>query len=284
MISPPKNTREFQSFVEVVAALRSPEGCPWDKEQTHQTLTQYAIEEAHELAEAIDRNNQNDIIEELGDLLLQVVLHSEIAKQDGRFTLTDVIQVVTEKMIRRHPHVFSDVKVSSSKDVLDNWAKIKATEKATTATTDVKTARAEPSAAQQMTSPFASIPKAMPALLRAQKIGSKTVRYNFDWQNPWQVIEKVEEELAELKEAIKEKSISEQQLELGDLLFSVVQLARHLNFDAEQSLRLTNHKFEVRFAKMHELVQLDQKVFSELPVSELEKYWQRAKLELKTRG
>jgi tetrapyrrole methylase family protein/MazG family protein len=271
MITPPKNTNEFKALVEVVAALRGPQGCPWDKEQTHQTLTQYAIEEAHELAEAIDKNNQNEIIEELGDLLLQVILHTEIAKQEGRFDLSNVIQSITQKMIRRHPHVFGDVQVSGSKEVLQNWAKIKASEK-TMSSSSTSTADAREN------SLFANIPRALPALLRAQKIGAKSVRYNFDWEHPLQVLAKVEEELAELKEAMSEKNIKEQQLELGDLLFSVVQLARHLNFDAEQALRMTNQKFEIRFAKMYELVAADNKNFVDLPASELEKYWQKAKL------
>jgi tetrapyrrole methylase family protein/MazG family protein len=257
----PTNTRDFSALVEVVEALRGPDGCPWDKEQSHKTLTQYAIEEAHELAEAIDSGSREHTIEELGDLLLQVILHAEIGRQETdkqkHFTLNDVIQGISEKMIRRHPHVFGDVKVSGSGEVLDNWAKIKEQEK------------------EQ--SPFASIPDSLPALVRAQKIGNKTVRFNFDWENPWQVIEKVEEELGELKEAMREKSQEEQQKELGDLLFSITQVARHLNFDSEQALRMTNKKFEKRFMKMRELVTLDGHDLSKLQVQELEKYWQKAK-------
>jgi tetrapyrrole methylase family protein/MazG family protein len=204
-------------------------------------------------------------VEELGDLLLQVILNAEIGRQAGQFTLADVIQGITEKMIHRHPHVFGDVKVDGSAEVLNNWAKIKDAEKALKSETIPD-------------SPFASIPETLPALIRAQKIGAKTVRYNFDWENSDQVVAKVDEELGELKEAIQEKSPLEQQKELGDLLFSITQLARHLNFDAEQALRMTNKKFEKRFIKMRGLVADDGRDFTKLPVQELEKYWQKAKV------
>lgn len=270
MTKPPKDTHSFQSLVEVVATLRGPDGCPWDKEQNHKSLTQHAIEEAHELAEAIDGGRRSEVIEELGDLLLQVVLHAEIAHQEGTFSLSDVIHGIVEKLIRRHPHVFGDVKVEDSAEALRNWAKIKAAEKKSA------TEKAEPT----VSSPFTSIPQTLPALIRAQKIGSKTVRFHFDWPNPWQVIEKIEEELEEVKEALRNSDLHQQQKELGDLLFTVVQLARHLNFDAEQSLRMTNKKFEKRFMKMHQLVADDKKIFTELATTELELYWQKAKAEL----
>lgn len=285
----PVNTHEFSSLVEVVSILRGPEGCPWDKEQTHKTLTRYAIEEAHELAEAIDQGDQNDLVEELGDLLLQVLIHAEIGRQEKRFTLEDVIRGITEKMIRRHPHVFGDVKVRDSEEVLSNWSKLKEKEKSQKAEKNAKNdALGEVTAQEEMgektagetqshQSPFANIPKNLPALIRAQKIGDKTVRFNFDWPGPWPVVEKIEEELNELKEALHTLSLEEQEKELGDLLFSVAQLARHLHLDAEQALRLTNKKFERRFLKMRELVENDQKIFSNLPVSELELYWQKAK-------
>jgi tetrapyrrole methylase family protein / MazG family protein len=255
----PKILNRFESLVEVVAHLRGPEGCPWDKEQTLRTLTQYAIEEAHEFAEAVDKNDIPGTVEELGDLLLQVILNAEIAKQEGKFTLADVISGITEKMIRRHPHVFGDVKVDDSRQVLENWSHLKEKEKA------------------KETNPFASIPKAIPALIRAQKIGAKTVRFNFDWSKPEEVIAKLDEEVQELKYAIKKQTLEEQQLELGDVLFTVVQLARHLNFDAEQALRLTNQKFENRFVKMREIVANENRNFSDLTIAELENYWQKAK-------
>ena len=284
MPKPPLNTRDFQALVEVVEALRGPDGCPWDKEQTHKTLTQYAIEEAHELAEAIDQDDRSGTVEELGDLLLQVVLHAEIGRQAGTFTLADVVQSITDKMVRRHPHVFADLAVKDSREVLQNWGNIKDQEKA-------EKKGAPTATSESSNNPFENIPGHLPALLRAQKIGAKTVRYKFDWEHPSQVVEKIEEELAELKVAMKEapsakvdhtaEVVDERQKELGDLLFSVVQLARHLDFDAEQALRLTNKKFERRFMKMRELVEKDGKVFSTLETSELETYWVKAKKTLR---
>lgn len=257
----PENLREFDSFVRVVELLRGPDGCPWDKEQTHQSLTRNLLEECFELAEALDAQDIEHIKEELGDVLLQVVLHSQIARESEHFNIKDVIETISSKMIRRHPHVFSDVEVSDSDEVLENWAKIKAEEK-----------KSQP----KSNSPF-DIPVHLPALLRSQKIGSKTKKYNFDWNQPEQVLEKIEEELAEVKEAIAQKSIEEQSKEVGDLLFSVAQLARHLKIDAEQSLRQTNQRFESRFRKMQYLAKQEDKDFSDLSSEELEAYWQQAK-------
>ncbi|MCB0391256.1 MAG: nucleoside triphosphate pyrophosphohydrolase [Bdellovibrionales bacterium] len=259
----PENLSSFKALTDVVEALRGPDGCPWDKEQTHQSLTQYAIEEAFELAEAIDQGSQKDLIEELGDLLLQVVLHSEIARQEKRFSIEDVILSINEKMVRRHPHVFADVKADTSEEVIENWQKIKEQEKT-----------------EHSKSFSFNIPKNIPALIKSQKIGQKTHKYNFDWNTPQQVVEKIEEELQELKEAIAHKNSNEQQHELGDLLFSTAQLARHLNFDAEQALRKTNTRFETRFAKMHEYAKAESKDFHILTPEELEAYWEKAKIEL----
>ena len=258
-----KKRKAIDELLRIMARLRAPTGCPWDKEQTHSTLTQYAIEEAHELADAIDRNDKSAIIEELGDLLLQVILHSEIARQEGSFTLADVISGITQKMVRRHPHVFGDVKVKDSQEVLSQWSKIKEGEKA-----DSKSS----------SNPFANIPQSLPALIHAQKIGAKSVRLNFDWANAQDVFKKVEEELREVEETLSTKDTKAQQMEIGDLLFSVVQLARHLNFDAEQALRLTNSKFITRFMRMRELVDKDGKIFSNLNVQDLETYWVKAKV------
>ena len=257
----PKDTRAFSALVKVVEALRGPDGCPWDKEQTHSTLTQYAIEEAHELAEAIDQNDWRGIVEELGDLLLQVVLHSEIGRQNGQFAVEDVIQSITEKMIRRHPHVFGDVKVSGRNEVLANWVQLKDKEKSSGGWAS-------------------SIPSSLPALVRAQKIGDKTVRRGFDWSTAEEVLQKVEEEIVELRQAIDKKDFENQQEELGDVLFTLVQVARHLHFDAEQALRKSNRKFETRFQKMLELIRQDEKVQANLSIVELEQYWQKAKAQL----
>lgn len=260
MPSIPKNLSDFSALINVVKDLRGPDGCPWDKEQTHQSLTQYAIEEAHEFAEAADQGNTKDIIEELGDLLLQVVLNAEIGRQEGKFHIGDVIKSINNKMIRRHPHVFADVKVDGIEDVWNNWQQIKEQEKG---------------------SPKGfNIPAHLPALIYSQKIGIKTRKFNFDWNHVNDVIAKVEEELQELKEAIAVKSTQEQQEEVGDLLFSVVQVARHLDLDAEQSLRMTNKKFEERFRYMQKIADEDGLNFKELSEDTLEDLWIKAKLHL----
>lgn len=263
---PPKNINNFDALTEIVKTLRGPDGCPWDKEQNHETLTQYAIEEAYELAEAIDNKQKDELIEELGDLLLQVVLHSEIASQNRDFTIEDVITSICAKMIRRHPHVFANEKAETSQEVLANWQIIKNEEK-----------RKKKTPINRF-----DIPTAIPALIRSQKIGTKTHNFNFDWNTPHQVFAKVEEEVRELKEALQTGTSEEKQFELGDLLFSLAQLARHLNFDAEQALRQTNTRFEKRFFKMLELMKLENIDINELSSEQKESYWQKAKLELKS--
>lgn len=280
----PENYRKFESLVDIVKSLRGPEGCPWDKEQTHASLTRYAIEEAFELSEAIDSGYLDEIQEELGDLLLQVVLHAEIARQNKTFDISDVIETIGQKMVRRHPHVFGDTKVSGSAEVLVNWQKIKDQEKA--------------SASRQI---HFNVPVAMPALIRSQKIGEKTKKYRFDWPHIKDVIAKVDEELAELKEAIANAVVPETSLtsiplhsnsgsrvsqkvfghevghELGDLLFSIAQLARHLDLDSEQCLRQTNTRFEQRFLTMQKLAFEQGLEFESLLESQLEELWSQAK-------
>lgn len=257
MPKPPVNLRDFEGLLKVVEHLRGPDGCPWDKEQTHETLTRFAIEEAHELGEAIDSGDEKAIRDELGDLLLQVVLHSEIARQEKRFDINDVIQNISEKMVRRHPHVFADTKAATSEEVLDNWAEIKAKEKG-------------------HKDPF-DIPKNLPALLRAHKIGEKTKKVAFDWDNAGQCWDKVEEEFGELKEATASGDSKEMEAELGDLLFSLSQWARHMDLDAEQALRKTNMSFEKRFKKMQSLVKDAGLDWSKVPAADKERYWKQAK-------
>lgn len=258
----PKNLREFAGLVKVVEFLRGPDGCPWDKEQTHQSLTRYAIEEAHELAEAIDGGEDRFIQEELGDLLLQVVLHSEIARQDNRFDIHDVIEGISEKMVRRHPHVFADGEAKTSQEVLKNWAEIKAAEKG-----------------QDTDKPLSfDIPVGLPSLLRAQKVGEKTKKVRFDWENAEQCWDKVNEELAELEEVFKDPLQRDRaQEELGDLLFSLAQLARHLDLDSEQALRKTNQRFEERFARMQALAHQQGIPWAEVTPEQKEAFWKQAK-------
>lgn len=265
----PTNLRQIESLVEIVASLRGPDGCPWDKEQTHESLTQYAIEETHELVEVLELPASTDkdqkMKEELGDVLFQVILHTQLAAERGAFTLEDVVAGISEKLLRRHPHVFGETTVSDTAEVIRNWEAIKKQEKAS----------------QGELSPYALNVPPLPALQRAHKIGKRTEKLKFDWNNVDEVLVKVEEEYQELREALDEGSDAEIEHELGDALFSLAQLGRHLEMEPEQVLRRANQRFESRFNKMIELTTLDQKDFSTLTLEEKESYWQKAKALLK---
>jgi tetrapyrrole methylase family protein/MazG family protein len=265
----PSNLRHIESLVEIVSQLRGPEGCPWDKEQTHESLTQYAIEETHELVEVLElpegKSKDEKIKEELGDVLFQVILHTQLASERGAFTLEDVIAGISEKLVRRHPHVFGDVKVEDSLEVVRNWEQIKK----------------EEAAKKESTSPFALNVPPLPALQRAYKIGKRTEKLQFDWDDAEGVMLKVDEEFAELREALDEGSDTEIHHELGDVLFSLAQLGRHLDMEPEQVLRKANLRFENRFNKMIEFVSADGKNFDKLALPDKEAYWQKAKKALK---
>jgi tetrapyrrole methylase family protein/MazG family protein len=268
VVQPPENLNQFESLLKVVEALRGPEGCPWDKEQTHRTLTPYAIEEAHELAEAIELGDEKEMVSELGDLLLQVVLHAEIGRQEKRFTINDVIRAIAEKMVSRHPHVFGNEKVENSEAVLKNWSELKAKEKQASGKVDKSNMRFD-------------VAVTMPALARSQKIGEKTKRLRFDWSTPEQVLEKVDEELAELKAEMQERDPAKLEHEIGDLLFSTAQLARHLGLEAEQCLRTANARFETRFFTMRKRIEASGRDYDSLSLEELEQAWQATKASLK---
>lgn len=267
----PSNLRQIESLVEIVKSLRGPDGCPWDKEQNHQSLTQYAIEETHELVEALELpetpSKDEKIKEELGDVLFQVVLHAQLASERGAFSLNDVIATISEKLVRRHPHVFADVKVADSEEVIRNWENIKKQEKVS-----------NPS--EEQTAYALNVP-ALPALQRAYKIGKRTERMQFDWDDAEGVMLKVEEEFEELREAIEEGSDKAISHELGDVLFSLAQLGRHLDMEPEQILRRANQRFEGRFNKMVEIAGSENKDWGALTLEEKEAYWQKAKAALK---
>lgn len=263
MIKPPENLRSFEALVEVVKALRHPiHGCPWDLEQTHESLTKHMIEEAFELIDAIEKGDRENFIEELGDVLLQVILHSVIANQNGSFELLDVIESLNTKLVTRHSHVFGDVKADSAHLALANWEKMKAEEKKKKSQPPVD---------------HFEIPTGLPALQRAQKIGSKTRKFNFDWTDIKDVKAKVLEELNEFDEALKIGEKEELEHEMGDILFSVVQMARHAEIDAEAALRKTNSRFEKRFFKMKALADDKGLKLENMSVEEMEKLWQEAK-------
>lgn len=262
--------KAFDRLVEIVKALRGPEGCPWDKAQTHQTLIPYAIEEAYELEQAIHNQDWQNIKEELGDFLFQSVLHGQLAHEAGHFNIDDVLQELCEKMIRRHPHVFPD---SSSKprpgdtaspttdDVVRTWESIKQNEK-----------KSSPAMAPL------EVPLNFPGLLRAQKIGKKTARVGFDWDTTSEVLSKVDEELSELKVALQDGEKAAIEEELGDLLFSLAQLGRHLDLDTESTVKKANHKFLSRYQHMIE----SHPQWISLQKNEKEKAWQQSKEALKS--
>src|SRR6058998_1254424 len=224
----------FEKLCDIVAKLRAPGGCPWDREQTHESLLPALIEEAYEVTEAARAKNDAHFCEELGDLLLLVVMHAEIAQESGRFNIDNILQEISDKLVRRHPHVFGTSDARDSGAVLKQWEAIKREEK------------------RSDSHYLASLPRALPALLRAQKAQSKAARVNFDWTELRDVMAKVEEELRETKEAIQSQQQEKVEDEIGDLLFAVVNLARKCKIDAESALQSATDKFVARFNRLEE--------------------------------
>jgi len=229
---------EFKRLVELVSRLRAPGGCPWDREQTHETLKPMMIEEAYEVVEAIDEGNDEEFIGELGDLLLQVVFHSEIATEEDRFTVAEVISRVASKMVRRHPHVFGADKAETADDVLRSWEAIKAAELAE-----------KGKGAASGGSMLDSVSAGLPAVMEAYQMTTKVSRVGFDWPDASGVLEKLDEEVAELKEAVKRETPTHQEIaeEIGDVLFVLVNVGRLLGVDPESALKSSNRKFRRRF-------------------------------------
>jgi XTP/dITP diphosphohydrolase len=255
----------LQQLIEVVAKLRSPDGgCPWDLAQTPQTLTPYVIEEAYEVVDAIRQNNPVAIADELGDLLLQVVLQAQIASETGQFNLETVANGIAEKLIRRHPHVFGEVKVASVDEVHQNWEQIKATEEAD-------------SEAQRLTPRLQRYARSLPPLMAGMKISQKAAAIGFEWDNVDGVWEKFREELAEFQQALAEETKAQQQAELGDLLFTLINLARWYDLDPATALEETNFRFTQRFAQVEASID---RPLSSYSLEELEAFWQKAKAKL----
>jgi XTP/dITP diphosphohydrolase len=253
----------LEQLIEVVAKLRDPNGgCPWDLAQTPQTLIPHIIEEAYEVADAIRRGEKDAIAEELGDLLLQVVLQAQIASESSQFTLAEIANGITEKLIRRHPHVFGDVEINSVDEVNENWEKIKAAEKGETAKT--------PTLASKM-SRYASI---LPPIAAGMKISQKAAEASFDWDSVDGVWDKFHEEMAEFEQALKHEDQAAQQSELGDIMFVLIQLARWYGLDPSSALQGTNQRFVERFALVESKCD---RPLSDYPVEELEAIWQQAK-------
>jgi MazG family protein len=260
----------FAKVCEIVTKLRAPGGCPWDREQTHETLLPALIEEAYEVAGAVRTNDTANFREELGDLLLLVVMHAEIAQESGRFDINGVLKDVTEKLIRRHPHVFGDSNARDSNAVLKQWESIKRTE---------KTGKPGRSAHDAAGHYLDDLPVALPALMRAQKAQSKVARVNFDWIELRDVIAKVEEEIQELRQAVLELDRKSTEDEVGDLLFSVVNLARKCKLDAESALQGATDKFVMRFNRLEDELNARGKKLGDVDLAEMDAIWNQIKTE-----
>ena len=251
---------ELYKLVEVMKKLRSPGGCPWDREQTHETLKPYLLEETYEVLSAIDMHDDDELKEELGDLLLQIVFHAQLADEEHRFSIDDVAESIVQKLIRRHPHVFGEIKVNGSEEVLQNWEKIKKGEGKKSA--------------------LDGVPSSLPALLKARRVQEKAKRVGFDWDNARGAFEKVVEEIHELKHAIDEAKTENVEEEIGDLLFSLVNVSRFVGVDAEDALRKTIQKFMARFQYIEEEIEKNgKKSLENYSLGELDVLWDRAKHE-----
>lgn len=263
----PTNLKEFNSLIKIISDLRGPDGCPWDKEQTHHTLAPYAIEEVHEMVEAIESADDKHICEELGDVLFQVVLHSQLGQERNAFTIEDVVHGISSKIVRRHPHVFADVKVSGINEVFKNWDEIKQQEKAK----------------NPKKKHVIDVPVSLPALQRAHDIGEKTQKLKFDWTHVNDVLKQLKAEITELEQAmaaeVSPQNFQDIQHEMGDVLFSAAQLSRHLEIEPESCLREANRRFLHRFETMLRLGNLTPEHFTNLPSNDKESLWIDAKKE-----
>jgi len=271
--SPASAGEWFERLVAVQARLRAPNGCPWDREQTHQTLRTYLIEEAYEVLEALDSGDDAKFAEEMGDLLLQIVFHSQIAKEEERFSVSDVIREIHDKMIRRHPHVFGEIRAKDSAEVLRNWEQIKAHERRS----KEEKGKAVANEAAADPSLLDGVSRALPATLEGFQLTRKAARIGFDWEDAGGVIEKLAEETEELKKALAledEKRIEE---ELGDLLFAAINVSRFLKTDPEIALKKANAKFSRRFRAMEKAARAGGREFKELSREEMEALWDATK-------
>jgi tetrapyrrole methylase family protein/MazG family protein len=250
------NTDNFAELKRIIAELRSPGGCPWDRQQTHDSLRPYLIEECYEVLQALEESIPQKLCEELGDLLLQIMLHAQMAAEDGQFTIDDVVQGISNKIIHRHPHVFSDVEVKDAGEVRQNWEALKSAER------------------QENESLLSSVPRSMPALSYSQLIQRRVASVGFDWQNTEDILEKLTEEVGEI---IKASNKEEKAREFGDLLFVLVNIARRQGIDLETSLSGANQRFYNRFACMEQLCHQRGISFGDLSFDEQNTLWEEAK-------
>jgi tetrapyrrole methylase family protein/MazG family protein len=255
----------FTELVEIMARLRGENGCPWDREQTSESIKPYLVEETYEVLEAIDEQDPGMLREELGDLILQIVFHAQMAEEVGSFTIADVLAGINDKLRRRHPHVFGDVKADTAQEVLFNWEQIK---------------QAERQKAKGQASLLDGVPRELPALLRAHRLQEKASRVGFDWKEAHEVLLKVEEEFAELRTAMQGQAVEEVEAELGDLLFSLVNLSRFLAVNPEEALRKTIARFIARFRYIEEELSRRGGSLRQATLQEMDALWEEAK----TRG
>jgi MazG family protein len=254
---------KFQRLVEIMARLRAPGGCPWDREQTFDSIKPYTLEETYEVLDAVDRRDWDELRAELGDFMLQAVFFAQMASEEKLFDIGDSLDAINEKLIRRHPHVFADETAATGEDVKKRWDEIKAEER-----------KLKTDAPQGL---LAGVPRALPALVEAQQITSRAARAGFDWSNADDVLAKLDEERLEFAEARERGSQDQIEDELGDLLFVLVNLARFVKVDPEQALRRTNTKFRERFGHVERRLAAQGKVVNGTPIEELEALWQEAK-------
>ena len=263
----------FEKLAAVQARLRAPDGCPWDREQTHASLRTYLIEEAYEVLEAMESGDDAKFAEEMGDLLLQIVFHSEIAREEGRFDVSDVIREVHDKMVRRHPHVFGEKRAKDSAEVLKNWEQIKKEERIAAGKKNAGGEEKEDKPASLLD----GVSKALPAALEGLSLTRRAARIGFDWDNVEGVFDKLSEESGELREALNAKDAGRTEEEMGDLLFAAVNVARFLHVDPEIALKKANAKFSSRFRRMEDLAAKSGKALADVPRAQMEEFWETAK-------
>lgn len=256
-----KDKYTFDDLIEIMKVLRSENGCPWDREQTHESLKKYVLEETYEVMEQIDAKDNEKLCDELGDLLLQIVFHGQIAAENGTFSIDDIITAICKKMIMRHTHVFGEDKADTAEDVLKNWEEIKKKEKGVETQTEV----------------LQGVPKNLPALVRSMKVQEKAAQVGFDWDNIDDVFEKIDEEIMELKEAYKSGNKADIEEELGDSLFSLVNLSRFLKIHPEMALTLTINKFIDRFKYVEKGAIESGKKLKDMTLGEMDELWNKSK-------
>ena len=267
-------SKDITRLIEIMAALRQPEtGCPWDVVQTFETIKPYTLEEAYEVADAIERGDMDDLCDELGDLLLQVVFHARMAEEAGHFAFADVVEAITRKMIRRHPHVFARSDADTPEAVKLQWSEIKQAEKA-----ERRERRARHGLPEDMhKGHLDSVQRSFPALVEALKLQERAAKVGFDWSSPEPILDKIEEEIAELREALAAKDKAKVAEELGDLIFAVVNIGRHVNADPEMALRGTNAKFRRRFSHIEAELEAAGESLEAATLERMEQLWQAAK-------